>query len=155
MKVSDVLAPELIQCDVQGVSKKRLLQNLAHFISLKLGCDSEQEQIMFDNLVAREKLGSTGIGDGVAIPHCRVSGVRRIHGCLVKLKEPVDFDALDDEPVDLVFALVVPDEQNDEHLATLACVAALLQSENSRNSLRACNTAQEMFETTLSLERCG
>lgn len=155
MKVSDVLAPDLIQCDFPGVSKKRLLQNIAHFITEKLGGNLDQEKSMFDNLVAREKLGSTGIGKGVAIPHCRATGMRRIHGCLIKLREPIDFDALDDQPVDLVFALIVPEEKNDEHLATLASIASLLQSQSNLDALRGCHSASELFDTTIKLERSG
>jgi PTS system nitrogen regulatory IIA component len=108
---------------------------------------------LFHSLVARARLGSTGIGEGIAIPHCRAPGFKRIHGCLIKLSNPVDFDALDDQPVDLIFALVVPEEKNDEHLATLARVAALLQDETSRQSLRQCSSNEELFNTAIQLER--
>jgi PTS system nitrogen regulatory IIA component len=136
MKITDVLTPAMTQCDLPGGSKKRVLENLSTFITEQLGGDSEQTDTLFHSLVARERLGSTGIGEGIAIPHCRAPGFKRIHGCLIKLSNPVDFDSLDDQPVDLIFALVVPEEKNDEHLATLARVAALLQDETSRQSLR-------------------
>ena len=145
MKITDVLTPAMTQCDLPGSSKKRVLENLSHFITEQLGGDEDQTDTLFHSLVARERLGSTGIGEGIAIPHCRAPGFKRIHGCLIKLLEPVDFDALDDEPVDLIFALVVPEEKNDEHLATLARVAALLQNESSRQSLRQCNSSEELF----------
>ena len=128
MKITDVLTPAMTECNLQGGSKKRVLENLSIFITEQLGGDAEQTDTLFHSLVARERLGSTGIGDGIAIPHCRAPGFKRIHGCLIKLSKPVDFDAIDDEPVDLIFALVVPEEKNDEHLATLARVAALLQN---------------------------
>jgi PTS system nitrogen regulatory IIA component len=108
---------------------------------------------LFHNLVARERLGSTGIGEGVAIPHCRVAGFNRIHGCLIKLEQAIDFGSLDDQPVDLIFALIVPEEQNEEHLATLARVAAIMQDDSSRMSLRQCSSSEELYATALQLER--
>jgi len=98
-------------------------------------------------------LGSTGLGTGVAIPHCRTSGVKKIHGCLVKLTHPVDFDAIDDQPVDLIFALVVPEEKNDEHLNTLARVASIMQNDDYRQRLRNCAEDVTLFNTVLELER--
>jgi PTS system nitrogen regulatory IIA component len=153
MKITDVLTPAMTECNLQGGSKKRVLENLSIFITEQLGGDAEQTDTLFHSLVARERLGSTGIGDGIAIPHCRAPGFKRIHGCLIKLSKPVDFDAIDDEPVDLIFALVVPEEKNDEHLATLARVAALLQNESSRQSLRQCGSNEELFNTAIQLER--
>ena len=153
MKITDVLTPAMTECNLQGGSKKRVLENLSIFITEQLGGDAEQTDTLFHSLVARERLGSTGIGDGIAIPHCRAPGFKRIHGCLIKLNKPVDFDAIDDEPVDLIFALVVPEEKNDEHLATLARVAALLQNESSRQSLRQCSSNEELFNTAIQLER--
>ena len=153
MKITDVLTPAMTECNLPGGSKKRVLENLSIFITEQLGGDAEQTDTLFHSLVARERLGSTGIGDGIAIPHCRAPGFKRIHGCLIRLSKPVDFDAIDDEPVDLIFALVVPEEKNDEHLATLARVAALLQNESSRQSLRQCSSNEELFSTAIQLER--
>jgi PTS system nitrogen regulatory IIA component len=153
MNITDVLTPAMTECNLPGGSKKRVLENLSIFITEQLGGDAEQTDTLFHSLVARERLGSTGIGDGIAIPHCRAPGFKRIHGCLIKLSKPVDFDAIDDEPVDLIFALVVPEEKNDEHLATLARVAALLQNESSRQSLRQCSSNEELFNTAIQLER--
>jgi len=153
MKITDVLTPAMTECNLPGGSKKRVLENLSIFITEQLGGDAEQTDTLFHSLVARERLGSTGIGDGIAIPHCRAPGFKRIHGCLIKLSKPVDFDAIDDEPVDLIFALVVPEEKNDEHLATLARVAALLQNESSRQLLRQCSSNEELFNTAIQLER--
>jgi len=153
MNITDVLTPAMTECNLPGGSKKRVLENLSIFITEQLGGDAEQTDTLFHSLVARERLGSTGIGDGIAIPHCRAPGFKRIHGCLIKLSKPVDFDAIDDEPVDLIFALVVPEEKNDEHLATLARVAALLQNESSRQLLRQCSSNEELFNTAIQLER--
>jgi PTS system nitrogen regulatory IIA component len=153
MKITDILTQKMTQCDLPGGSKKRVLENLSAFVTDQLGGNTEQADTLFHNLVARERLGSTGIGEGVAIPHCRVSGFNRIHGCLIKLEDPVDFGSLDDQPVDLIFALIVPEEQNDEHLATLARIASIMQNDQSRQSLRQCNNNEELFNTALQLER--
>ena len=153
MKITDILTPAMTQYNLLGSSKKRVLENLSAFITEQLGGDAEQADSLFHGLVARERLGSTGIGEGIAIPHCRAPGIKRIHGCLAKLAAPVDFDAPDDQPVDLVFALVVPEERNDEHLATLARIAALLQHETSRAALRKCTSHEELFNTAVTLER--
>ncbi|MDA8781828.1 PTS IIA-like nitrogen regulatory protein PtsN [Porticoccaceae bacterium] len=155
MKITDVLTPALTHCNLPGGSKKRVLENLSAFITEQLGGDVEQSDALFHNLVARERLGSTGIGEGVAIPHCRASGFKRIHGCLIRLEQPVDFDALDDKPVDLIFALIVPEEKNDEHLATLARIAALMQDEQSRQTLRQCSDNEQLFATATQLERAS
>jgi len=153
MKISDVLSPELTNCNLPGRSKKRILENVAQIITAQLGGGSELCDLLFDNFVTREKLGSTGLGNGVAIPHCRTPGVKKIYGFLAKLTTAVDFDAVDDEPVDLVFALVVPEEKNDEHLNTLARIAAIMQDKSSRQKLRDCDNDELLFETVLGLER--
>ncbi len=153
MKITDVLTRAMTQCDLPGGSKKKVLENLSIFITEQLGGDKEQTDKLFHSLLARERLGSTGIGEGVAIPHCRAAGFNRIHGCLIKLHQPIDFDALDDQPVDLIFALVVPEERNDEHLATLARIAQMMQDETSRQSMRQCSSDQELYSTAIQLER--
>ncbi|MDE0841619.1 MAG: PTS IIA-like nitrogen regulatory protein PtsN [Porticoccaceae bacterium] len=155
MKISDVLTPEMARCDLTGSSKKKVLENLAELIAEQMGADGDQADALFQGMIARERLGSTGIGEGVAIPHCRVSGLKRICGCLIKLDRSIEFDALDDKPVDLIFALVVPEEQNDEHLETLARVAAVLQQDSARERLRACSSSRQLFDTAIQIERAS
>lgn len=153
MKISDVLSQELTSSNFPGRSKKRILENIAQLVTSQLvGSDELCDQLL-DNFVAREKLGSTGLGNGVAIPHCRTPGVKKIYGFLAKLKTAVDFDAIDDEPVDLIFALVVPQEKNDEHLSTLARIAAIMQDDESRQKLRNCDNDETLYNTVLDLER--
>ena len=147
MKMNELLSPENTQCCAPGGSKKRVLEYLSHFIADNIDC--MDADVLYQQFLAREKLGSTGIGNGVAIPHCRVSGCDRIRGALLKLESPVDFDAIDDSPVDLVFALVVPDEQNDEHLQTLSSIAQLLQEENNLHQLRNAATNQDLYQTAI------
>ena len=153
MKISDVLSPELTRCAFSGRSKKRIIEALSQLLAKHLNGEHELSERLFDNFVAREKLGSTGLGKGVAIPHCRTSGVKKIHGCLVKLTHPVDFDAIDDQPVDLIFALVVPEEKNDEHLNTLARIASIMQDDDYRERLRKCSEDAILYNTVLELER--
>ena len=153
MKISDVLTAELTCCNLPGRSKKRILENIAQIITAQLDGGDEQCDLLFDNFVSREKLGSTGLGNGVAIPHCRSPGIKKIYGFLAKLTTPVDFDAVDDKPVDLVFALVVPLEKNDEHLSTLARIVGIVKSELSRQKLRDCDNDEKLFRTILDLER--
>ena len=153
MKISDVLSPELTRYAFSGRSKKRIIEALSQLLSEHLNGGNELSERLFDNFVAREKLGSTGLGKGVAIPHCRTSGVKKILGCLVKLTHPVDFDAIDDQPVDLIFALVVPEEKNDEHLNTLARIASIMQNDDYRQKLRSCAEDATLFNTVLELER--
>ena len=153
MRISDVLTPEMSLCDLKWSSKKKVFENLAQFISQNLEGDTDRAEALLQSMVARERLGSTGIGKGVAVPHCRVTGITRVYGCIIKLNFSIDYDALDQQPVDLIFALVVPDEHNDDHLKTLSCVTRILQSSSSREKLRACRNNQQLFNTLIKLEQ--
>ena len=153
MKISDVLTPEMSLCDLKWSSKKKVFENLAQFISQNLEGDTDKAEALLQSMVARERLGSTGIGQGVAVPHCRVTGITRVYGCIIKLNFSIDYDALDQQPVDLIFALVVPDEHNDDHQKTLSCVTRVLQKSSSRKKLRACRNNQQLFNTLIKLEQ--
>lgn len=153
MKIADVLTPALTVNQLFGSSKKRVLENVSDLLGSQLDNDQGQSETLFNSFLVRERLGSTGMGAGVAIPHCRSSSAKKIYGCLAKLATPVDFDAVDDQHVDLVFALVVPEEQNDEHLSTLARVAQVMGRAPSREMLRDCGSNQELFDTVISLEQ--
>ena len=143
MKIIDVLPLENTALDVPGGSKKRVLENLSHFLAERItGLDSDD---LYQGLLARERLGSTGIGEGIAIPHCRMTHCKKITGVLLKLADPVDFDSMDGMPVDLVFALIVPEEQNDEHLQVLSSIAGLLQEESIRAQLRAAASIEDFY----------
>ena len=115
--------------------------------------DTDRAEALLQSMVARERLGSTGIGQGVAVPHCRVTGITRVYGCIIKLNFSIDYDALDQQPVDLIFALVVPDQHNDDHQETLSCVTRVLQSSSSLKKLRACRNNQQLFNTLIKLEQ--
>lgn len=144
MQLIDILARDRIGADIRVSSKKRLLEQLAGLLAGDLGAGVERA--IFEALVAREHLGSTGLGQGVAIPHGRVGGELPPTAAFMRLKNPIDFDAPDGQPVDLVLALVVPDHFTDQHLALLAQVAELFSHEEVCEELRAARDAQQLFE---------
>ena len=146
--LSEILTPARTVCRVPGVSKKRLFETIARIIGddqPTLGYDA-----VFDQLIAREKLGSTGLGRGIAIPHCRAANCQQPLGTLVTLQEPIDFDSPDDAPVDLLFVLLVPEEANQAHLDILAMVARLLSQEDFCQQLRDAEGDNELFRTASS-----
>ena len=106
-------------------------------------------QGVFDRLVARERLGSTGLGDGCALPHARVPGLGRTLAAFLRLREGVDFDSPDHAPVDLVFALLVPEESTDEHLEILAAIARVFAEEGVRSSIRSAREPSRIREVLL------
>ena len=107
-------------------------------------------QIILDAFMARERLGSTGLGQGIAIPHCRLDTVSRCTGALLTLANPINFDAPDRQPVDLLFVLVVPSEATDEHLKILAELAQRFSDANYCQRLRAASTDAELYQAALS-----
>ncbi|GHE22497.1 PTS IIA-like nitrogen regulatory protein PtsN [Halomonas urumqiensis] len=144
MTLDAILPPERTLFDVPGGSKKRVLEFFSTFIAQNTPSLDSQE--VFSRLIGRERLGSTGIGNGVAIPHARSPHCKSPIASFLKLSEPVDFDAIDGDPVDLVFVLLVPEEADDAHLALLAQVAGLLNDTNTRTSLRKCESQRELHE---------
>ena len=132
--LDQILAPERVRSSVPAGSRKRTLQVLGEVLA---GAEPEiSAQAVFDRLVARERLGSTGVGDGCALPHARVPGLGHTLAAFLRLRRGVDFDAPDQKPVDLVFGLLVPDESTDEHLQALAAIARILSDEAVRSSIR-------------------
>ena len=134
MLISDLLTPEKIHCDVHSSSKKRLLE----LISEELARTSENvsQREIFESLCARERLGSTGLGNGVAIPHGRVKGTDHVEVSFLRLKKPLPFDAIDGKPVDLLFALAVPESCGETHLKLLSQVAEIFSDEDLLAQLR-------------------
>jgi len=147
MQIKSILTPQRTLCNAPGGSKKRILENLATFISADLAFVDAND--LFASLVAREKLGSTALGEGIAIPHCRLSNCAATTGALIKLDTPVDFEAPDGKPVDLVFVLLVPEEATQEHLDTLAEIAGLFSQETFRAKLRQAANNRELYETVV------
>ncbi|MGD8418756.1 MAG: PTS sugar transporter subunit IIA [Pseudomonadales bacterium] len=140
--VRSILAPTCTRAGVATNSRKRLLEYASDLLAETYELPARE---LFDELMNRERLGSTGLGDGVAIPHCRID-CDRIHAACLTLDKPVDYDAMDGEPVDLVFVLIVPPEENSVHLELLAALARLYGNPESRARLRACRSDDELFE---------
>ncbi len=150
MQISQILTIDRTLCRIEGVSKKRVLEILANTIAENIEGDTIDADELFRRLVARERLGSTGIGHGIAIPHSRVPGCSDTLCALITLKDPIEFDAMDGEPVDVVFAILVPDEANDEHLQTLAHLAGALNEAPFRDALRAADSSEELYRAAIS-----
>jgi PTS system nitrogen regulatory IIA component len=144
MLISDLLSPERICCDVQSSSKKRLLE----LISEELARDSDElsKREIFESLCARERLGSTGLGNGVAIPHGRIKGSSHVQATFIRLKKPVPFDSVDSEPVDLLFCLAVPEDCGEDHLKLLAQVAELFSDSEVLEGLREAETPVQILQ---------
>lgn len=147
MNIERMLSPECTIAGASGDSKKRVLELLAHTLH-KVHPILDEEEV-FDRLLERERLGSTGIGEGVAIPHCRLPRCCDIVGVLVQLNSPINFDAIDNQPVDLVFALVVPEEATDDHLQALQTIAENFSQANYRERLRAASDQQNLFQAAI------
>lgn len=134
MNIADLLTPERVRCIPEVSSKKRAIELLSDMLSADLPLLAESE--IFDALIARERLGSTGLGHGVAIPHGRLAGVNEACAALLKLDQGVDYDAPDQEPVDIFFALIVPAQSTDEHLRILATLARMFSETDALAQLR-------------------
>ncbi len=115
-------------------SKKRILEQAARLLARD--ADEPTAEQIFERLLERERLGSTGLAGGVALPHARMPGISDTRGAFLRLETPIEFDALDGQPVDLVFALLVPEDANEEHLQLLARLAAMFNEEELRSRLR-------------------
>lgn len=145
--VESILSPQLTRCGLPGSSKKKVLEEVARKVA-EVRDDLEENEI-FDNLISREKLGSTGIGKGIAIPHSRSESCDEVIGCLFTLQEQVPFEAIDNEPVDLLFVLLVPEEATSEHLELLSQIAEKFNNSQFCNRLRDAKSDQELYQTMI------
>lgn len=150
LSIESILAPELALCQVPGTSKKRILELIAERVARQYP-ELDENQI-FNNLIARERLGSTGIGQGIAIPHCRLEHCKRVVGALLTLEESISFEAIDNEPVDLLFVLIVPQEATSEHLELLSQLAETFNDSAFCEQLRRCGDSNELYELMISAE---
>lgn len=133
MELSSFLRPNAVRVLANSTSKKRLFQDLGDIAQAVYGMNASA---IFDALQERETLGPTGVGHGVALPHARLHGLNRVVGIFVRLEKPMDFDAVDRMPVDLIFALLAPKDTGVEHLKALAVVSRTLREEAMRAKLR-------------------
>lgn len=146
MHLEEILSPSLCRSKVEGVSKKRVIGIMSSLIAEQI--EGVDEDDVFEALMSREQLGSTGLGNGIAIPHCRLAQCDRVIGALVSLAEPVDYDAIDGKPIDLVFALVVP-EAGTEHVKALGEIASLFLDEDLCFTLRHTNDDEDLFNVAI------
>ena len=142
MDLTEILTVESVRAPLKVSSKKRLLQDIAGFCSSVYDVD---EQTLFGALQERELLGATGMGKGVAIPHARLDGLEKVHGAFFALEQPVDFEAVDRQPVDLVFTLLAPVSAGAEHLKALARVSRTFRDDSIRTKLRSTNDPSALY----------
>ncbi len=144
MSIISLLSPERTLQQFEGGSKKRILEFVSNIIAESNGSIVAED--LFSGLISRERLGSTGIGEGVAIPHCRLAGITEAIGALPHLSEPIDFDAIDNRPVDLLFFLLVPEEACEEHLNILGKLAESFSQEAIREQLRKADSNTHLLQ---------
>ena len=142
MNISDLLAPEAVLASLKAQTKKQLLQELASRAHARTHLPEKQ---IFETLNERERLGTTGVGAGIAIPHGRMAGANNITGVFARLETPIDYEAVDGQPVDLVFMLLAPENAGADHLKALARVSRLLRNQASCEKLRAARTPEALY----------
>jgi PTS system nitrogen regulatory IIA component len=142
MKISDLLSPADVMIDVRAPNKRLLLQELAAKAATSLNLRVDK---IAPDLLKREELGSTGVGGGVAIPHARLPDLQRPYGLLAKLKQPIEFDAIDEQAVDIVFVLLLPANAENGQLGALALVARTLRTSETLGRLRRARDASELY----------
>lgn len=142
MDIDQLLSPEAVVANLRATSKKQLLQELSKAAAQVTGAEERQ---IFEVLLERERLGSTGVGSGLAIPHGKLASVDRLHGLFARLDKPVDFDAIDDRPVDLVFLLLAPEGAGADHLKALARVSRMLRDREFCEKLRGAQGADALY----------
>ena len=147
IRLETILTPARSLVNVPGGSKKRVLEQIANLVARDL-TDLDAQDI-FENLIAREKLGSTGFGNGIAIPHCRLPGCHAPLSAVLRLDSAVDFDAIDGAPVDLLFVLLVPEAATDEHLELLRQIASMLDRSEVRERLRQAQSSEALYQVVV------
>jgi len=142
MDITSLISPESVIANLKVTSKKQALQELAKHAAQTTGL---HERAIFDILLERERLGTTGVGNGIAIPHGKLPTLTRLHGVFARLERPVDFDAIDEQPVDLIFLLLAPETAGADHLKALARVSRLLRDKGMCEKLRATDKAEGLY----------
>ena len=152
MSITSLLATDRIFTDADISSKKRLLEFIAEKAADGL---SLSQNNIFNKLLERERLGSTGLGQGFAVPHARLDDLHETHACFVKLDNPINYDAMDHEPVDLIFALLIPDACTEEHLQILANLARIFSQPEVPDQIRYCHSADEIISLIEQAEKAA
>lgn len=142
MEINDLISSETIVANLHATSKKQVLQELSRRAADLTG---EHERAIFDVLMERERLGTTGVGSGIAIPHGKLQSLERLYGLFARLEQPVDFQAIDERPVDLIFLLLAPESAGADHLKALARVSRVLRDGKVCDKLRGTDTAEALY----------
>ena len=142
MEITDLVSPDAIIASLKATSKKQALQELARKAAELTG---QHERAILDVLVERERLGTTGVGGGIAIPHGKLAGLPRLQGVFARLERPIDFEAIDEQPVDLIFLLLAPGGAGADHLKALARVSRLLRDRKICDKLRGSETPEAIY----------
>ena len=142
MNLAEIIDSRAVLPQVKAQSKKQLLQELSQALA---GVVAVDHRIIFETLLTREKLGSTGLGQGIAIPHGRLPNITRVYGLFAKLTTPLSYDSVDGEPVDLVFVLLSPNHAGADHLTALAKISRLLRQPGTMAKLRGTTTAEGLY----------
>ena len=146
MKLSDFLSPERVLANIEAQNKKDALKEISEFVSKVEQDDVLTDRHLFNAILDREELGSTGIGDGVAIPHAKIHGLKNLCACFARSKDGVDFKAIDSEPVRLIFMLLVPENSAGIHLKALARISRVLKERDFRQQLIDAKDSQELYD---------
>ena len=150
MQISDLLTPEKIIPDLKATSKKQALQELASYAAAQLNME---DRASLDVILERERLGSTGFGNGVAVPHGKLVRLKKLYLLFARLSTPIPFDAADGKPVDLMFLLLTPENAGGDHLNALAKVSRLLRDERMCTLLRGSEDAETIYSAVLECEQ--
>ncbi len=142
MEIADLIGPEGVVPNLRATNKKQALQELARRAAEITGLS---ERAILDVLLERERLGTTGVGNGIAIPHGKLATLTRLYGLFARLERPIDFDSIDEQPVDLIFLLLAPETAGADHLKALARVSRLLRDKGMCEKLRGTDKAEGLY----------
>lgn len=142
MKISEIMGENCVMVGLKAQNKRQLLQDMSKKAA---ELTSISERTIFDSLLERENLGSTGFGGATALPHARIAEADKVYGFFAKLSSPVDFEAIDSKPVDLVFMLISPEGSGADHLTALAKASRILKDEATCDKLRQTSNAEEIY----------
>ncbi|MCX8506801.1 MAG: PTS sugar transporter subunit IIA [Alphaproteobacteria bacterium] len=151
MDIDQILTTEKILLGVKATSKSQLLRDLSHYLVPIIARDtgateSASERNIFEILIERERLGTTGVGNGIAIPHGKMPKLKQLVGIFARLEQPIDFEAIDDQPVDLIFLLMAPEGAGADHLKALAHISRILRNRSLCEILRSTNSPAEVLK---------
>ena len=147
MDLEEIIKPDSVLCNAYARSKKHSIEILSELLGSATPEFAAED--IFERLVKRERLGCTSLEAGVAFPHSRIEGLEECFAAMIKLSEPIDFDAPDGAPVDLIFGMLVPKDLDESHQANVRSIAALLSGDTLRSELRAARTSKELYESLL------